>query len=58
MNSYGGLTPPVDQPGLVALLKSKVVVTKKDEATAVAADQDGEGPEGRKKKLRKVKFLE
>ena len=25
VNAYGGLPPPVDQPGLVALLKSNVV---------------------------------
>ena len=39
-----------------AMLKTKVVVTKKDEATAVGADQEGQSPEGSKKKYRKVKF--
>ena len=37
VNAYGGSPPPFDQPGLVALLKSKVVV---------GCDGGGEGGEG------------
>ena len=37
MKAYGGSPPPFDQPGLVALLKSKTVVD---------CDRGGEGGEG------------
>ena len=36
MNAYGGAPPPVDQPGFVALLKSKAMVAVVSPGTAGA----------------------
>ena len=46
MKAYGGSPPPFDQPGLVALLKSKTVVGCEGGGEGGEGGEGGQGGEG------------